>query len=521
VEAARPWPLAEPARPDVFGEGDEEFKGQVRAHYDRLAFARDRWYRRNAAYHGYLERALRSVVPAGRSVLELGCATGNLLAALSPARGVGVDLSPAMVDLARRKHPGLSFLVQDAESLELDQAFDVVVASDLVGELLDVAAMLERVQAHCHEESLLILTFHNPALEGLLRMAQRAGLTMPPARQNWIGPRDLGDLLELNDFSLVSERSGLHLAALMPRLSSLGDSVLSRTPGLRYANVVNLVIARPVRPRPRVWPLSCTVVVPCRNEVLNVDAVVNRMPSMGAHTEILFVDGDSRDGTPERIEALRRRFNGVKDVRLIHQVERSSSPPALAPSAPDAPVAMLKLGKGDAVRKGFEAARGDVLMILDADLTVPPEDLPRFFDAIASGKADFVNGTRLVYPMEERAMKFVNYLGNKFFSSLFTWLLGQRIRDTLCGTKALRREAYARIQAGRSAFGEFDPFGDFDLLFGAARIGLRIVDVPVRYRRRRAGVTKVRVLRHGMLLIAMSAIAFRHFKLSRWLHPWR
>jgi glycosyltransferase involved in cell wall biosynthesis len=245
------------------------------------------------------------------------------------------------------------------------------------------------------------------------------------------------------------------------------------------------------------------------------------MPDMGTHTEILFVDGDSSDGTPVRIEALRRRFSGLKDVRLIHQVDRSGPPAVLTPSAPEAPVTMLKLGKGDAVRKGFEAARGDVLMILDADLTVPPEDLPRFFDAIASGKADFVNGTRLVYPMEERAMKFVNYLGNKFFSSLFTWLLGQRIRDTLCGTKALRREAYARIQAGRSAFGEFDPFGDFDLLFGAARIGLRIVDVPVRYRRRRAGVTKVRVLRHGMLLIAMSAIAFRHFKLSRWLHPWR
>src|SRR5207248_2562579 len=171
--------------------------------------------------------------------------------------------------------------------------------------------------------------------------------------------------------------------------------------------------------------------------------------------------------------------------------------------------------KGDAVRKGFEAARGDVLMILDADLTVPPEDLPRFFDAIASGKAEFVNGTRLVYPMEERAMKFANYLGNKLFSSLFTWLLGQRIRDTLCGTKALRREDYARISAGRASFGDFDPFGDFDLLFGAARLGLRIVDVPVRYRRRRAGVSKVRVVRHGLLLLAMSAFAFRRFTLAR------
>jgi len=177
--------------------------------------------------------------------------------------------------------------------------------------------------------------------------------------------------------------------------------------------------------------------------------------------------------------------------------------------------------KGDAVRKGFDAATGDVLMILDADLTVPPEDLPRFYQAIATGKGEFINGTRLVYPMEERAMKFVNYLGNKFFSGLFTWLLGQRIRDTLCGTKALERDAYAKIAAGRAYFGEFDPFGDFDLLFGAARQGLRIVDMPVRYRRRRAGVTKVRVVRHGVLLIAMSLIAFRKFKLARWTRAWR
>ena len=525
MEPARPWPLAEPARPGP-EQWDEagEFKAQVRAHYDRLAFGRDRWYRRNAAYHAYLERALQALVPAGRSVLELGCATGSLLAALRPARGLGIDLSPAMAELARRAHPELNFQVQDAETFDAGGTFDFILASDLVGELLDIAAMLERVQAHCHDGTRLILTFHNPALEGLLRVAQRAGLTMRPARQNWIGPSDLAGMLELADFTVESARTGLLLPALLPRLSRIADGPLSRAPGLSYANVVNLVLARPLRPRPRVWPLSCTVVVPCRNEVLNVEAVVSRMPSMGAHTEILFVDGASSDGTCERIDEVRRRVRGIRDVRLIHQVPSPASAPnpaALAPSAPESPVAMLRLGKGDAVRKGFEAARGDVLMILDADLTVPPEDLPRFFDAIASGKAEFVNGTRLVYPMEERAMKFANYLGNKLFSSLFTWLLGQRIRDTLCGTKALRREDYARISAGRASFGDFDPFGDFDLLFGAARLGLRIVDVPVRYRRRRAGVSKVRVVRHGLLLLAMSAVAFRRFKLARWSRAWR
>ena len=517
MDALHDW--RQPALPELDQAGDRAFKAQLRAHYERLAQRRDGWYQRNRRYHDYLERSLRELIPPGRSVLELGCGTGNLLNALAPAVGVGIDLSPAMVDISRAKFPGLTFQVQDAEALESGRRFDFIVASDLIGELLDISALLERLQAVSTDETRLILTFHNPALEGVLRIAQRLGLTMPPARQNWIGPVDAIGLLTLSDFQVERVRSGLSLAAILPGLPALADTTASASL-ISYLNVVNIIVARPMRPRPRVWPLSCSVIIPCRNEVGNVEAAINRMPAMGSHTEILFVDGASTDGTVARIEALRARFAGVKDIRLLHQVPLSQQAESTT-VAIDAPVRMLKLGKGDAVRKGFDAARGEVLMILDADLTVPPEDLPRFFTAIASGKADFLNGSRLLYPMEERAMKFVNYLGNKLFSGLFTWMLGQRIRDTLCGTKALRRDAYERIRAGRAEFGDFDPFGDFDLLFGAARLGLRILDVPVRYRRRRSGVTKVRVVRHGLLLMAMAFVAFRKFKLRRWVHGWR
>ena len=405
-----------------------------------------------------------------------------------------------MVETASRKYPQLRFRVDDAETVESPEPFDYIIASDLVGDLLDINAMLERIHAVGHGQTRLILTFHNPGLEGVLRMAQRAGMAMPPARQNWIGPQDIADLLQLGDFATEHAEAGF---------------------GFGTVNLVNIVVARPIEPRPRPKPLSCTVVIPCRNEVNNIEPAVVRMPDLGTHTEILFVDGSSTDGTVERIEELEARHRGHKDIKLLHQTGRPSHQPGAAATDPQAPVAMLKLGKGDAVRKGFDAATGDVLMILDADLTVPPEDLPAFFAPLATNKADFINGNRLLYPMEERAMKFVNYIGNQVFSVLFTWLLGQRIRDTLCGTKALRREAYANIRAGRAAFGEFDPFGDFDLLFGAARLGLRIVSVPVRYRRRRAGVTKVRVVRHGILLAAMTLVAFRKFKLARWMLPWR
>jgi glycosyltransferase involved in cell wall biosynthesis/SAM-dependent methyltransferase len=493
----------------------DPLKAAVREHYDRLAPVRDDWYRRNGYYHGFLEHRLADLIPPGSSVLELGCATGNLLAALRPSRGLGLDLSPAMLEVAAANHPGLEFSVADVEDFRLDEKFDFVVASDLVGDLGDIIAMLESVQRVCDEHTRLVLTFHNPAFEGLLRAMQRMGAAMRPSRQNWVGPEVAENMLTLADFAVVRHSYELLVPTPIPGLASFANRRLSSLRPFRYLNLVNLVVARPVRPRPEPAALSCTVLIPCRNEVGNVEAAIERTPEMGSHTEILFVDGSSTDGTREKIEEMIEAYRGRRDIKLLHQVPES---PYDGPrDRPDAPTQMLKLGKGDAVRKGFDAAGGDVLMILDADLTVPPEELPRFFDAIATGKGELINGSRLVYPMEARAMRFVNYLGNWFFSVLFSWLLEQPIRDTLCGTKVLRKRDYARIKQGRSHFGDFDPFGDFDLLFGAAWQRLKIIEVPVRYRRRLTGVSKVRVSRHGWLLLGMSLVGFRRLKLAKWL----
>jgi glycosyltransferase involved in cell wall biosynthesis/SAM-dependent methyltransferase len=482
----------------------------VREHYDRMGVARDVWYRRNRHYHRYLESQLLAIIPAGSSVLELGSATGNLLNALRPTRGLGIDLSPAMMRVAAHKFPHLEFRVGNAEALVLDERFDYVVVSDVIGELSDVAAMLERIHDLSHDGTRLVITFHNPALETVIRLAQRMGLALTPARQNWISPLVMSSMLELADFELVSMSAGFLFPFRLPVVDRLVNERLTRVPGLRYLNLLNVAVARPHRPRPAVAPMSCSVVVPCRNEVGNIDAAVERMPEIGAATEIIFVDGSSTDGTQQRIREMIERYRGLKNIRLIPQV-----PDIADGSAREAPGAMLKLGKGDAVRKGFDAATGDVLIILDADLTVPPEALPAFHNALASGKARFVNGSRLVYPMEDRAMRLANYFGNKFFAILFSWLLGQPVRDTLCGTKALLRSDYELIRAGRAHFGDFDPFGDFDLLFGAARLRLRILEIPVRYRRRLSGVSKVSVLRHGWLLVAMAWVGFWKLKVSR------
>jgi glycosyltransferase involved in cell wall biosynthesis len=404
--------------------------------------------------------------------------------------------------------------VADAECFTVDEKFDFVVASDLLGELGDINSMFECIHKMSHGSSKLVLTFHSPTLEEVLRMAQRAGLAMAPFRQNWLGVEAARDLLSLSDLRVVHEEHSLLVPAPIPLLAPAANRLLAGRRAFKYFDLLNVLVAEPEPDRAAPRPLSCSVIIPCRNEIGNIEAAVERMPDLGPRTEIIFVDGASTDGTKERIEEVIERNRGLKDIRLILQMPEAQY--AADKDDPDAPTVMLKLGKGDAVRKGFDAARGDVLMILDADLTVPPEDLPRFLQPIATGKGRFINGTRLVYPMEERAMKFVNYLGNWFFSKLFTWLLEQPIRDTLCGTKVLLKSDYEQIKAGRKHFGDFDPFGDFDLLFGAARLGIPIVEVPVRYRRRLAGVSKVRVSRHGWLLVGMSLVAFRRLKLARW-----
>jgi glycosyltransferase involved in cell wall biosynthesis len=314
---------------------------------------------------------------------------------------------------------------------------------------------------------------------------------MPQPEQNWLSQPDIENLLALADYECIRREYKLLLPKRIPLLSTVCNKVLANLPVFWKMSLVQLLIAREVGvPRPEA-EFTCTVVVPCRNERGNIENVVRRIPSLGRHTEIIFVEGNSSDGTEEEIRRIIAAYP-EKDIRLLPQGKGH--------------------GKGDAVRKGFAAAAGDILMILDADLTVPPEDLPKFFHAIISGKGEFINGSRLVYPMEDQAMRFLNALGNKFFSRAFTYLLEQRFKDTLCGTKVLFRKDYERIAAGRHYFGEFDPFGDFDLIFGAAKLDLKIVEIPVRYRQRTYGTTQISRFSHGWLLLKMCIFAMRKIK---------
>jgi SAM-dependent methyltransferase len=444
-----------------------------------------------AYYHEHLRRTYRSLIPAGQRVLELGCGDGDLLAALKPSIGLGVDLDPETVQRAQRRHPELRFIAADAEDISLDEKFDYIILSDLVNGLWNVQKLLENLGPLCMPGTRVIVNTYSRVWELPLAGVKRLNLANPVLGRNWLTVEDLSNMLYLSGFEPIRHWQELLLPLGVPLLHSFCNKYLARIAPFRFLDLTNFIIARP-QPSPDITGIEpvVSVVVPARNEAGNVEEIFRRVPEMGAGTEIIFVEGHSSDNTYEAIASTMEKFPH-KRCKLMRQTGK---------------------GKGDAVRAGFAAASGEILMILDADLTVPPEDLPSFYRVLRSGKGDFVNGVRLVYPMENEAMRFFNLVGNKFFGVAFSWLLGQPIKDTLCGTKVLSRRNYELIAANRHYFGDFDPFGDFDLILGAAKLNLKIVDLPIRYKQRTYGDTNIQRWRHGVILLRMVLFASRRLK---------
>lgn len=457
-----------------------------RAFYDQRAAYRPRENARH--YQRLLRGYYQFLVPPGKHVLEVGCGLGDLLAAVKPSRGVGVDFSAEMVRLARERHPALEFVVEDAAEYSSGEPFDYILLSDLVNDLEDVQRVLARLQSLAHARTRLVLNFFNYLWQPVLKAAEAAGAKAPTLPQNWLSRADMENLLLLSGWDLIKRDTRI----LWPARTPIWERLLNRwvAPLVPHLCLTIVLVARPQRQLPLARDYRCSVVIPARNESGNIEAAVRRTPQMGLGTEIIFVEGHSSDDTWREIERVAKAYPD-RSIRALKQSGR---------------------GKGNAVREGFAVARGELLFILDADLTVPPEELPKFYETARSGIGEFINGVRLVYPMEQQAMRFLNMVANKVFGLSFSWLLGQPIKDTLCGTKVLLRSDYESIAASRAYFGEFDPFGDFDLLFGAAKLNLRIVDMPVRYRARTYGETNIQRWRHGWLLLRMVLFAARRLK---------
>jgi SAM-dependent methyltransferase len=462
---------------------------------DRSAFYDQRASLRPSESHRYYQQLLRRYyaffIPPGQRVLEVGCGLGDLLAAVAPARGLGIDFSPATVALARQRHPELEFQVADAGGVSPEEKFDYIILSDLVNDLPDVQAVLQKLRAVATPHTRLVLNFFNTLWRPILQGAERCGFKAPNLSQNWLSTNDMANLLYLAGWEIIKRDTRILWPLGTPVLDTLFNRFLA--PLLTHFCLTVILVARP---KPQSSPsnqYTCSVIIPARNEAGNIRPAVQRTPEMGLGTEIIFIEGHSTDNTWDEIQRVARE-HPERRIKVLKQQSK---------------------GKGGAVREAFAAASGDLLFILDADLTMPPEELPKFYEAARSGIAEFVNGVRLVYPMEQEAMQFLNMLANKFFGLTFSYLLGQQIKDTLCGTKVLFREDYNAIARNRSYFGDFDPFGDFDLIFGASKLNLRLVDLPIRYRARTYGQTNIHRWRHGWLLLRMVFFAARRLKFIR------
>ncbi|CCD95131.1 conserved hypothetical protein [Bradyrhizobium sp. ORS 375] len=468
-------------------------KTAILEHADRFAAERATWRDKAAFFHGEDACYLRFLIPSGSRVLEIGCGLGDTLASLQPSYGVGIDFSEAQIALARARHPNLTFVAGDAEDpatlAAVTGPFDAILVLDTIGSLDDCQQFIEQLHPLCTRETRLVIGYFSHLWYPLLKAAEAIGLRMPQPEQNVLSPADLRNLAVLADFDPVKSEQRVLSPLRLAGIGRFANRFLSVLPGLRALSLRHYLVARSMRcvgDDVR----SATVVIPARNERGNIEPAVQRIAEFCRDIEIIFIEGHSKDGTYEEMERVRAAYPD-HDIKLMRQPGK---------------------GKADAVFTAFDAARGDVLMILDADLTMPPEQLPKFFEALRTGKGEFINGSRLVYPMDEGAMRFLNLIANKTFSYLFSWLLNQRYTDTLCGTKVLRRSDYVRLKAGKAYFGDFDPFGDFDLIFGASKLNLKTIDLPIRYAARSYGETQISRFRHGWMLLKMVVFAFFKIK---------
>ena len=430
------------------------------------------------------------LIPPNLKVLEIGSGTGNLLNSLRPAKGLGIDFSSEMTDRAKKRYPHLKFLCADAHTVTLTDQYDVIILSDILNDVWDVQHLLLNLRQCCHKHTRIVSNFFSNVWRVPLSIARKCKLARPVMDQNWLSPEDIKNLLYMSGFEEISRKTFIGLPVPIPFLSAFINRYIVHFFPFSLFALTNFSISRPIPNNFQNTNYSVSIIIAARNEAGHIEELLSRIPRIGNRTEVIFIEGGSSDNTYDQIKSLIHK-NALSNVLLFQQTGK---------------------GKGDAVRLGFQKATGDIVLILDADMTVAPEDLSKFVDALVQGHGEFINGVRLVYPMDDEAMRFFNIIGNKFFSMAFSWLLSQNIKDTLCGTKVMWRKDYENLAHNRQYFGDFDPFGDFDLIFGAAKMNLKIIDMPIRYRNRTYGTTNISRWSSGWLLFKMVLFAANRLK---------
>ena len=470
---------------------------EIKKYWDDFSEKWTKYRKRRSYYWNSISKYCNYFIHPDSSILEVGCGNGDLLDSIVGKEKTGIDFSARMIKVGKKRFPDIELHEMAAENITLDKKYDVIILSNLIGVLPDIESVFLQLKKVSHEKTRIIVTYYNRMWEPFIRFAEFIRVKRKSPKQNWLSCSDIQNLLYLSGFESYKENRNMFLPYSLPLVSTFLNRFMSRLPLLNKMGLNQFVFARPIPKTLTEEELdqkhSTSVVIPARNESGNIEQAILRLPKFGKDIEIIYVEGNSTDDTWETIQNIQEKYKKSHNIKIMQQDGK---------------------GKGDAVRKGFAAATGDILMILDADLTVPPEDLPKFYNAITSGKGEFINGVRLVYPMEKNAMRPLNTIGNHFFSKFFSYILERPIKDTLCGTKVMFRSDYEKLAANRKFFGEFDPFGDFDMLFGAYKLNLKIIDLPIRYKERKYGDTNISRFKHGLILLRMAT--FATFKIKFW-----
>lgn len=472
---------------------DNKRKENIENYFNKMAEFRNFWKDKNLFFHEEDEKYLSFLIPKGSNIIVLGCGTGHLIPGLEPEKAIGIDMSQNMINIASKNNNQYEFIVGDIEDKtiieSIDQKFDYILLPDTIGFLDDCQSTISLLHRLCDKNTRVVISYYSYLWEPILKIAEILKLKMPQIEMNYLTTDDIVNLLNLAEFEVIKQEWRQILPIRLFGIGPIINKYIATLPFIRKLCLRNYVIARSLDKIDKSLD-SCSIIIPCKNEKGNIEEAVKRIPDFCENIEIVFVEGHSTDGTFEEIESIQSKYND-KNIIAIKQ---------------------SGVGKADAVYKAFDIAKNQVLMILDADLTVPPEQLDKFWHTISSGKGEYINGSRLVYPMEKDAMRFLNFIANRLFSIIFSWLLNQRYTDTLCGTKVITKSNYIKIKNNRNYFGDFDPFGDFDLIFGSSKLNLKMVEIPIQYQARSYGETQISRFKHGILLLKMAFHGYKKLK---------
>ncbi len=448
------------------------------------------FYKKNIFYHSNVGRLVRSLVFRESSLVEFGSRGGELLRNLPNKNKVGVECNKDYLSLnVKRKRKANVYHEADFWKKYGRSKFDVIILNNNLSETEDIQTLLSKLKNISRPDTKIIVIFFNYLWKPILDITQKLKLRMPYFREpNWLSVEDVKALFAIEDFDEVKSGKKILIPIHIPLIADFANRYLSVLPIVGHLSLLNYLVFKCKRPKK---DYSSSIIIPLRNEEGNIRGLINKIPRFGKSQEIIFVEGNSTDNTYSAVKKEMLNYKG--EMKIFLHKQRGE-------------------GKADAVRLGLSRARNEILITFDGDLTVDPGELPKFYKALVSDKGDFVMGSRLVYPLESQAMRTLNVLGNKLFGLVFSYVLNQPIKDTLCGTKLLFRRDYEKINYMRKYFGKLDPFGDFELIFGASKLNLKILEIPVRYKQRTYGETNIKRFVHGIMLFRMVVIALRKLK---------